>query len=378
MKGTIALLLGAAVAAQADTIHFQLSPSGTDVAVGLSPSNCVPAVTNSTGSGDAISGGIVFDTDTQVLQLAIGYGSAAGFTDLSGATTAMHIHGPAAPGQNASPLVDLSPFNFPAADATKGGVIVGNIAFPTNSVSNLLAGLTYVNIHTALNPDGEIRGQLIPVTVTNSPPVVSCPADSTVQCGTAALLTAQVTDPDGDALTVVWTLNGAPLQTNTLPAQTTPVVTPVTFMGELPLGTNVVTITVTDTSTNTTSCTTTVTVVDTIPPVINSASANPSVLWPPNHRMINVTVRANVTDSCSTTTWRIISVSSNEPVNGLGDGDTAPDWQITGDHTLKLRAERSGRGHGRVYTITIQAQDTSGNTSTATVTVSVPHDRGHH
>ncbi len=50
-------------------------------------------------------------------------------------------------------------------------------------------------------------------------------------------------------------------------------------------------------------------------------------------------------------------------------------WLVAGDHTLKLRAERSGKGRSRIYTITIQATDASGNASTATCTVSVPHDQ---
>jgi hypothetical protein len=83
-----------------------------------------------------------------------------------------------------------------------------------------------------------------------------------------------------------------------------------------------------------------------------------------------------VADVCDAApTWKIVGVASNEPVNGLGDGDTAPDWLITGDHSLKVRAERSGKGSGRVYTITIQATDASGNAATATVAVTVPHDQ---
>jgi CHRD domain len=376
MKSAFMLVLGTAFACQASVLHFQLSPAGTDAAVGLSPSNEVPMVTNSSGSGDVISGGILFDTDTLLLQVDVGYGSAAGFTDLTGVPTAMHIHGPAAAGQNAGVLVDLSPYNFAAADPTKGGVIFGTFAFPTNAVSNLLAGLTYLNIHTALNPSGEIRGQLVPVTATNSPPLLVCPPDSTLQCGTEAMLTATVSDPDGDALTLVWSVNGAPVQTNTLPAQNPPVTTSVMLLADLPRGTNIVGITATDSATNTTSCSSTVTVVDTIPPVITRASANPSTLWPPNHRMVNVTVRASVTDACGPTTWRITRVTSNEPVNGTGDGDTAPDWQITGPHTLKLRAERSGRGHGRIYSIYLRAKDAAGNLSDPTlVTVTVPHSQ---
>jgi hypothetical protein len=75
------------------------------------------------------------------------------------------------------------------------------------------------------------------------------------------------------------------------------------------------------------------------------------------------------------------TVSSSEPENGLGDGDTAPDWtepiidQTDGIITLQLRAERSGRGNGRVYTVTITATDESGNTTQAGVDIIVPHDQ---
>jgi len=68
-------------------------------------------------------------------------------------------------------------------------------------------------------------------------------------------------------------------------------------------------------------------------------------------------------------------VNSNEPVNGLGDGDTAPDWIITGDLTVNLRAERSGIGNGRIYTITVTCKDACGNSSVGSTTVTVPHDQ---
>jgi hypothetical protein len=289
----------------------------------------------------------------------------------------MHIHGPAAVGQGTGVLVSLVPYHFPASDPAKGGVIVGTLNFPAASVSNLLAGLTYLNVHTATNSGGEIRGQLIPTVAQNSPPSVSCPPPSTVECGSPTALTAVVSDPDGDALTVVWTLNGATVETNTIPASNPPAVTSVMFAAELPLGTNVVGLTVTDSATNTASCSTQVIVVDTTPPVIMSVRADPNMLWPPNHKLIDVVVRARVQDICGRTTWKITRVTSNEPVNDLGDGNTSPDWIITGDHTLKLRAERSGKGHGRIYTITIQAKDESGNLSELrTVTVTVPKSQG--
>lgn len=377
MKLSFALLLSAALSSQAAVIYFDLSPAGTDAAVGLSPSNEVPAVTNSTGSGNAISGGIAFDSGSGVFQLSVGYGSAAGFTDLTGVPSNMHIHGPAGPGTNAGVLVPLAPYNFAAADPTKGGVIYGNILFPTNAVSNLLAGLTYINIHTATNPGGEIRGQLIPLVVSNAAPVVTCPSDSTVECGAEAQVTVAVSDPDGDALKVVWTLNGIAVQTNLVPASNPPAGTNVTLSGQPPLGTNLLGVVVSDSASNTASCSTVVTVVDTVPPVIRTLAALPNALWPPNHKMVDVQLRASVTDACSSATWKITRVSSNERRNGLGDGNTSPDWQITGDHTLKLRAERSGLGAGRVYTITVVATDAARNASAPkTVTVAVAHSQG--
>lgn len=108
-----------------------------------------------------------------------------------------------------------------------------------------------------------------------------------------------------------------------------------------------------------------------------SLTANPSVLWPPNHKMVPVTVSVSASDDCDAVPIRkITSVSSNEPENGLGDGDKAPDWKITGDLTVNLRAERSGKGSGRVYTITVTCTDDAENTSTGTTSVTVPHDQG--
>ena len=212
--------------------------------------------------------------------------------------------------------------------------------------------------------------------ITNSPPSVTCPTNTSAECGTLSILTAAVSDADGDALTVVWSVNGAALQTNAVAGSDSLAGTNVSLAAILPLGTNVVAVTATDSSTNSAACSTTVTVVDTTPPVIHSVTANPAVLWPPNHKMITVQVHADVTDTCGAATWKIISVTSNEAVDAKGSGHTSPDWQITGDHTVKLRAERSGKCSGRIYTITIKATDLSGNTSQKTVTVTVPHSQG--
>lgn len=89
--------------------------------------------------------------------------------------------------------------------------------------------------------------------------------------------------------------------------------------------------------------------------------------------MVNVTIGYNATDNCGPVSCSL-SVSSNEPVNGTGDGDTAPDWEVVDAHHLRLHAERAGAGNGRVYTITISCMDGVGNSSSRQVAVSVPHD----
>jgi extracellular elastinolytic metalloproteinase len=108
---------------------------------------------------------------------------------------------------------------------------------------------------------------------------------------------------------------------------------------------------------------------DTGAPVISNISASPSVLQPPNHKMVDVAVAYDVTDLCSGVTTTL-SVTSNEPEGASSD------WEIVNNHLVRLRAERLGGGNDRIYTITITATDPDGNTSTATVTVTVPHDNG--
>ena len=142
-----------------------------------------------------------------------------------------------------------------------------------------------------------------------------------------------------------------------------------------PVGTTTVTATVTRADNTTLSCSFDITVNDTEGPVISGASASPSSLWPPNHKMRNVTINYSVSDN-STAAGAIItsidSVTSNEPVNCTDDGDTSPDWEIVNNNLVRVRAERSGIGTGRIYTITIKATDAAGNSTFKTVTVNVP------
>jgi hypothetical protein len=142
------------------------------------------------------------------------------------------------------------------------------------------------------------------------------------------------------------------------------------------LGTTTVTVTAKDTAGNATVKSFTVTVRDTTAPVITSLTASSTSLWPANHKLVAITLSAPATDAVGIASLKIVNVTSNEPDNGLGDGDTANDIQVTGPLTLNLRAERSGNGSGRIYTITVEATDAAGNATTATVAVTVPKSQG--
>ena len=108
---------------------------------------------------------------------------------------------------------------------------------------------------------------------------------------------------------------------------------------------------------------------DTTPPTISGASASPSTLWPPNNKMVDVTINYSTADGCGGPVGCVLSVSSNE--------GGPSDWQVIDAHHVKLRATRNGNGNGRIYTITITCTDVSGNQSTSQVQVTVPHDQGH-
>jgi uncharacterized protein len=116
---------------------------------------------------------------------------------------------------------------------------------------------------------------------------------------------------------------------------------------------------------------------DAVPPLM-SVSVTPNVLWPPNHQYVRVSANVWVSDNFDPSpSLRLVSVVSNEPDMGLGDGDMPNDIVIIDDFTFDLRAERSGMGDGRVYTITYEATDSCGNSSLASATVTVPRDLGH-
>jgi hypothetical protein len=114
---------------------------------------------------------------------------------------------------------------------------------------------------------------------------------------------------------------------------------------------------------------------DVAPPEIQSVEPSRDSLWPPNHRMVPVEVRVNVTDNCDDAPeCTVVDVDSDESEDSQGDGHTEPDTAITGALSVLLRAERAGPGDGRIYTIRVRCRDDDGNISRSQTQVRVPHD----
>lgn len=112
------------------------------------------------------------------------------------------------------------------------------------------------------------------------------------------------------------------------------------------------------------------------PPDCSHAAASPDLLWPPNHKLVE-TLIGGVTDlDGDPVTLTITGIQQDEPVNGLGDGDTSPDGFGVGTAQASVRSERSGKGNGRIYVIGFEAEDDKGASCSGSVRVGVPHDQG--
>lgn len=116
---------------------------------------------------------------------------------------------------------------------------------------------------------------------------------------------------------------------------------------------------------------------DLTPPAV-SCSVSPNRLWPVNHKMMNISATVSVTDAGSGPAgFKLRSVTSSEPINAKGDGNTSDDmqgWTVdSADVTGQFRAERSGNLRDRLYTLTYEGFDVAGNSATASCTVTVPH-----
>ena len=115
--------------------------------------------------------------------------------------------------------------------------------------------------------------------------------------------------------------------------------------------------------------------VDTIAPVIALNQPNPSVLWPPKGRMMDVTVSGNVKDNGSGLASVFYTVSDEYGQFG-SSGSVSPQNDGTFSFVSSLKAERHSKDiDGRIYTITVNAVDRAGNFTSSSIQVIVPHNR---
>jgi hypothetical protein len=194
------------------------------------------------------------------------------------------------------------------------------------------------------------RGTLTIVDTT--PPSLTVPASFGVQAlnpaGTTVTYTVSASDTAPGAVTV-----------SCLPASGSVFV----------VGATTVYCTARDASGNTTQKSFVVTVAgDTTPPTIQSVTPSTGVLWPPNKKMVPVSIRVAVTDNVDPAPFcRVTTISANE--------GTSADWQITGPLTVSLRATRLDDDRTRVYTISVTCTDAFHNSSIGSTRVVVLGDQ---
>jgi len=220
------------------------------------------------------------------------------------------------------------------------------------------------------------------LTIDNSAPHAAPTGGGVYEIFTPVTLGGGVSDFDGDVLTFEWLEGGNLLFSG---SQSTlqggdPVQLPNNIIADLSLGLHTITLKVNDGVNEPVTSDINVEIVDNSVPTL-APDPNKTILWPPNHQMVDIIIEANASDNSGGIVTLSTTVSSNEPEDGLGDGDMSPDWSVpeidqdNGIITLQLRSERSGTGDGRIYTVTITATDESGNSSQASVEIIVPHDK---
>jgi hypothetical protein len=113
-----------------------------------------------------------------------------------------------------------------------------------------------------------------------------------------------------------------------------------------------------------------------LPPAVETAEPGIGMLWPANHKMLDVSILGVTDPDCDLVNIVITNISQDEPTNGHGDGNTCPDGRGIGTSTAQLRAERDGGRNGRVYIIYFIATDSRGASTIGSVRVRVPKNPG--
>ena len=254
----------------------------------------------------------------------------------------------------------LTPVNIGVATATD---LVGVVSLVNDAPERFIVGVTRV-IWTARDSVGNTSIDSHFVEVLDTTPPAVTPPDSILAFEAVGPLT-----PVDIGLATAFDLVSLELPvTHDAPAS-------------FPVGRTVVTWSAVDSVGNIGFARQTIQIVDTTPPVI-SFDLFKTELWPVNHKLVQVSDAISSTDLVDPAPALVVIITSNQPIDGPGDGATDPDWQIDEDAVgavlaVQLRAERAGKDKdGRTYTVAVTATDQYGNESATSGDVYVPFSKG--
>jgi hypothetical protein len=386
LMGTLVTLNGTGSSGASLTYSWSQVPGGPSVAL-TGPTTAHPTFTAPTVPS---TGGNV------TLQLVVCEGSSSNCSDP--ATVNVHITnvnrppvaeaGPDQTVQEGSPIIldgsasydpDVEPLTYTWLQVfgTPVTLVSPNTATPSFTAPPVGAGGGQVDFELIVtDARGLNHSDYISIFISNvnQPPITDAGPDQTLNENTLVTLDGSASsDPDLDTLHFSWSQTGGPVVSLTgantaAPTFTAPTVGPggalLTFQlvvndGQASGGTDTVRIAIQDVND---------------PPVCTLAQPSVSVLWPPNHTMVAVSIMGVTDPNNSDVIISYPTVTQDEPINGLGDGDTSPDAAVSGNNIL-LRAERVGTGNGRVYVVHFTATAAESASCSGTVKVSVPHSK---
>ena len=284
-------------------------------------------------------------------------------------------------------------------DGSSDNCAIAGLSVSPSSFSCANVGANTVTLTVTDSHNNSVTGTAVVLVQDILPPTAVCKVATATVDPATGLLTVSVSEIDGGS-----TDNCAIVSVEISKGTSVTFGDKVTFDNS-EAGIQPVTLRVTDASGNRSTCNTSVTVPDIAPPV-GTVTSLLSDLGSPNHKMMDINLRVDANDpDQGQLRYRIACVSSDEPLNGTGDGDKSPDWSfdtgpgailsetfspdysvsqcvgsasygwsVPGQNVLalQLRAERAQNGDGRVYTFRVEIMDPSGNIGFAVGQLFVP------
>ena len=245
------------------------------------------------------------------------------------------------------------------------GTPVGSAVTLAGGIASMMTSALTLGAHTITAAYGGDAGHsgstgAVNVSVSDLPPVFAVPPDITAAAASTAGAVVPYPTP------VATDLADGTVPVSCLPGG-----------GALfAVGTTVASCTAVNSSGMRTTHTFTITVqITNQPPSCTGAVPSVTALWPPDHRWVPIAITGVTDADRDPVSITITSIFQDEPVNGLGDGDTAPDGAGLGSAIAQVRAERAGTLNGRVYHIGFLASDGRGGTCSGQASVAVPHDQ---